>query len=78
MRVQIVHDEYDLITVGIAGIIWHFINIQNILHAGYEFRVFFGRDAPVGIFVRSKFIFLCKAYCILSDWDVQFNTGFFF
>ena len=42
---------------GNCRIIWHFINIQNILHAGYEFRIFFGRDAPVGILVRSKFIF---------------------
>ena len=45
---------------GNCRIIRHFINIQDILHAGYEFRIFFGRDAPAGIFVRSKFIFLAQ------------------
>ena len=39
-------------------IIGTFVNIKDILHTGYEFRVFFCRDAPVVIFVRSKFVFL--------------------
>ena len=43
---------------GNCWIIGHLINVRDILHAGYEFCVFFGRDAPAGIFVRSKFIFL--------------------
>lgn len=43
---------------GDCRIIWQFINVQDILHAGYKFCVFFGRDAPAGIFVRSKLIFL--------------------
>ena len=34
-------------------IIGKFINIKDILHAGYEFRVFLCRDAPVVVFVRS-------------------------
>ena len=34
-----------------------FVDVQDILHTGYEFCVFFWRDAPVGVFVRSKFIF---------------------
>lgn len=42
---------------GNCRIIWHFINIQDILHAGYEFCIFFERDTPVGIFVRSKLVF---------------------
>lgn len=42
---------------GNCRMIGRFINIQDILHAGYEFHIFSGRDAPVGIFVRSKFIF---------------------
>lgn len=41
-------------------IIWHFINVHNILHAGYEFCVFFWSDAPAGIFVRLEFIFLAQ------------------
>ena len=38
-------------------VIWLFVDVQDILHAGYEFCVFLWGDAPVGIFVRSKFIF---------------------
>lgn len=34
------------------------IYIKDILHTGYEFRVFFCRDAPVVVFVRSKLFFL--------------------
>ena len=30
-------------------VIGHFVDVQDILHTGCEFRVFFGRDAPVGI-----------------------------
>lgn len=45
----------------------HFIKVQDVLHAGYEFCVFFGWDAPVDIFVKSKFIFLRMAYGIFSD-----------
>lgn len=39
-------------------VIGHFVNVQDVLHAGYKFHVFFGRDASVGIFVRSKFILM--------------------
>lgn len=39
-------------------IIWHFIDVQNILHAGYKFRVFLWRDTPVVISVGLEFIFL--------------------
>ena len=54
---------------GNCWIIGHLINVQDILHAGYEFCVFFGRDAPVGIFVGSKFIFF-------SAWRMaSFPTG---
>ena len=38
-------------------IIRHLIDVKDILHAGYEFCIFFRWDTPVGIFVRSKFIF---------------------
>lgn len=34
-----------------------FGDVQDILHASCEFRSFFGRDAPVDIFMRAKFIF---------------------
>ena len=32
-----------------SRVIWLFINVQNLLHAGYEFCVIFGRDALVGV-----------------------------
>ena len=38
-------------------IIGEFIHIKDILHAGYEFWSFFCWDAPVVVFVRSKFVF---------------------
>lgn len=38
-------------------VIGHLINVQNVFHTGYKFRVFFGRDTPVVIFVWSQFIF---------------------
>ena len=41
------------------------IYIKDILHAGYEFRVFFCRDTPVVVFVRSKFVFF-NAFLIAS------------
>ena len=41
------------------------IYIKDILHTGYEFRVFFCRDAPVVVFVRSKFVFF-NAFRIAS------------
>lgn len=37
--------------------IWKFIDIKDILHARYEFGGFFCGDAPVVVFVRSKFVF---------------------
>ena len=40
-----------------SRVIGHLVNVQDVLHTGYEFRVFFGRDAPVGIFVWLRFIF---------------------
>ena len=40
-----------------SRVIGNFIDVQDILHAGYEFCIFVGRDAPIGIVVRSKFIF---------------------
>src|SRR5699024_5436685 len=46
-------------------IIGEFIHIKDILHAGYEFWVFFCWDAPVVVFVRSKFVFF-KALRIAS------------
>lgn len=46
-------------------IIGEFIHIKDILHAGYKFWVFFCRDAPVVVFVRSKFVFF-KALRIAS------------
>lgn len=39
-------------------IIWQLINVQNILHAGYKFRVFLWRNTPVVISVGPEFIFL--------------------
>ena len=42
-------------------VIGHLINVQNVFHTGYKFRVFFGRDTPVVIFVWSQFIFLMSA-----------------
>ena len=38
-------------------IIWQFIDMQDIFHTGYKFCISFGRDAPVFIPVRLKFIF---------------------
>ncbi len=46
-------------------IIGKFVNVKNIFHTGYEFRVFFCRDAPVVVFVGSKFVFF-KALRIAS------------
>ncbi len=34
------------------------IDVQNILHPGYKFRILFWRNAPVCFFVRLKFVFL--------------------
>ena len=42
---------------GMFFIIGKLINVKDILHAGYELRVFFCGDAPVFVFVRSKFVF---------------------
>ena len=39
------------------GVIRKLLYIKDILHTDYEFRVFFCRDAPVIVFVRSKFVF---------------------
>lgn len=39
------------------GVIWKFVDVENIFHTCYEFCIFFWRDAPVVIAVRSKFIF---------------------
>lgn len=41
-----------------AFIVRAFINIQDILHTGYKFCIFFWRDTPVAVAVRSKFVFL--------------------
>lgn len=38
-------------------IVWQFIDVEDIFHAGYECCVFFWRDAPVLFFVRSQFVF---------------------
>ena len=46
-------------------IIRELIYVKDILHARYEFRVFFDWDAPVFVFVRSKFVFF-KALRIAS------------
>ena len=40
-----------------SRVIWLFVVVQDILHTGYGFCVSFWRDAPVGVFVRSKFLF---------------------
>ena len=40
----------------VSGVIGKLIYIKDILHACYEFRVFFCRDAPVVVFLRSKFV----------------------
>lgn len=39
------------------GIIRKFIDVEDIFHTCYEFCIFFWRDTPVVIAVRSKFIF---------------------
>ena len=41
-----------------SRVIRHLIDVQDILHTGYEFGVFFCRDTPVVVFVRLEFIFL--------------------
>ena len=46
-------------------IIGKFVNVKNIFHTGYEFWVLLCRDAPVLVFVRSKFVFF-KALRIAS------------
>lgn len=53
-----------------CGIIRHFINVRNILHTGYEFYVFFGRNVPIDIFVRSKLFFSVRRL-YLSGYQVQ-------
>lgn len=50
---------------GTLWVIRKLIYIKDILHTGYEFRVFFCRDAPVVVFVRSKFVFF-NAFRIAS------------
>ena len=38
-------------------VIRHFIDVQDIFHAGYKFCIFFWWDTPVIVVVRSKFVF---------------------
>ena len=39
-------------------IIRHLVDVQDILHAGYEFGIFLWRDTPVVVSVRLEFVFL--------------------
>ena len=39
------------------GIVWHFVYIRDILHTCCKFCIFFFRDAPVTVFVRSEPVF---------------------
>lgn len=57
--------------------IGHFINFQNILHAGYKFCIFFKSNTAIGVFVMLKFIFLTSDKWFPSLPKYQIQHGLF-
>ncbi len=61
-----------------SRVIRHLIDVQDILHTGYEFGVFFWRDTPVVVSVGLEFIFLSTLRMVPLLMRVSSSTRDFF